>query len=132
MKYVRKLIPVHPYDIPGTENWLEEQAARGLYLKQYGSLLCTFTRDTPRTVRYRLDYCDTDREPDPVPGLLTLYREMGWEYVCSTGLLLLFCTQDPYAPEPHTDPQTHAQLLRQMEQKIRRSCSFLAFASASL
>ena len=33
MKYVRKLIPVHPYDIPGTENWLEEQAARGLYLK---------------------------------------------------------------------------------------------------
>ena len=130
MKYVRKLIPVHPYDIPGTENWLEEQAARGLYLKEYGSLLCTFTRDTPRTVRYRLDYCDTDREPDPLPGLLTLYREMGWEYVCSTGLLLLFCTQDPYAPEPHTDPQTHAQLLRQMERKIKRSCSFLAWILA--
>ena len=55
---------------------------------------------------------------------------MGWEYVCSTGLLLLFCTQDPYAPEPHTDPQTHAQLLRQMERKVKRSCSFLAWILA--
>ena len=25
MKYVRKLTPVHSYDIPGLESWLEEQ-----------------------------------------------------------------------------------------------------------
>lgn len=127
MKYVRKLTPVHSYDIPGLESWLEEQAAKGLYLKQYGAQICTFTRDTPHTVRYRLDYCNTDRDPDPVPGLLTLYREMGWDYVCRSGPLFLFCTRDPYAPEPHTDPQTHAQLLRQLESQIKRGCSFLAW-----
>lgn len=60
MKYVRKLIPVHPYDIPARKTGWRSRAARGLYLKQYGSLLCTFTRDTPRTVRYRWDYCDTE------------------------------------------------------------------------
>lgn len=130
MKYVRKLTPVHSYDIPGLESWLEEQAAKGLYLKQYGPQICTFTRDTPRTVRYRLDYCNTDREPDPVPGLLTLYREMGWDYVCSTGPLFIFCTNNPHAPEPHTDPQTHALLLRQLEKKIKRGCSFFAWLLA--
>lgn len=49
MKYVRKLTAVHSYDIPGLESWLEEQAAKGLYLKQYGAQICTFTRDTPHT-----------------------------------------------------------------------------------
>ena len=130
MKYVRKLTPVHSYDIPGLESWLEEQAAKGLYLKQYGARICTFTRDTPRTVRYRLDYCNTDRAHDPVPGLLTLYREMGWDYVCSTGPLLIFCTKNPHAPEPHTDPQTHALLLKQLEKKIKRGCSFFAWLMA--
>lgn len=130
MKYVRKLTPVHSYDIPGLESWLEEQAAKGLYLKQYGAQICTFTRDTPHTVRYRLDYCNTDRDPDPVPGLLTLYREMGWDYVCSTGPLLIFCTKNPHAPEPHTDPQTHALLLKQLEKKIKRGCSFFAWLMA--
>lgn len=130
MKYVRKLTAVHSYNIPGLESWLEEQAAKGLYLKQYGAQICTFTRDTPHTVRYRLDYCNTDRDPDPVPGLLTLYREMGWDYVCRSGPLFLFCTRDPYAPEPHTDPQTHALLLKQLEKKIKRGCSFFAWLMA--
>lgn len=130
MKYVRKLTPVHSYDIPGLESWLEEQAAKGLYLKQYGAQICTFTRDTPHTVRYRLDYCNTDRDPDPVPGLLALYREMSWDYVCRSGPLFLFCTRDPYAPEPHTDPQTHALLLKQLEKKIKRGCSFFAWLMA--
>ncbi len=127
MKYVRKLVPVPSYDIPGMESWLEEQAAQGLYLKRYGPRLCTFTRDVPRTLRCRLDYCDTDRDPDPIPGLIALYREMGWNYVCRVGSLFLFCTQDPHAPEPHTDPQTHAQLLKQLEGQIKRVCSFFAW-----
>lgn len=130
MKYVRKLTPIHSYDIPGLESWLEEQAAKGLYLKQYGAQICTFTRDTPHMVRYRLDYCNTDRDPDPVPGLLALYREMSWDYVCRSGPLFLFCTRDPDAPEPHTDPQTHALLLKQLEKKIKRGCSFFAWLMA--
>lgn len=131
MKYVRKLVPVHPYDIPGMESWLEEQAAQGLYLKRYGPRLCTFTRDIPRTARCRLDYCNTDRDPDPIPGLIALYREMGWDYACRVGSLFLFCTQDPHAPEPHTDPQTHAQLLRQLEGHLKRSCFFSAWLMAA-
>ena len=134
MKYVQKLTPTHIYDIPGLESWLESKAAQGLYLKRYGSRLCTFARDIPRTVRYRLDYCDTDREQDPVPGLITLYHEMGWDYVCRLGAfsLFLFCSQDPLAPEPHTDPQTHAQLLRQLEEHLKRRCSFFAWLMTAL
>lgn len=132
MKYVRKLVPVPSYDIPGMESWLEEQAAQGLYLKRYGPRLCTFTRDVPRTLRCRLDYCNTDRNPDPIPGLIALYRELGWDYVCRVGSLFLFCTQDPHAPEPHTDPQTHSQLLRQLEGHLKRSCAFSALLMAVL
>ena len=55
---------------------------------------------------------------------------MGWDYVCSTGPLLIFCTKNPHAPEPHTDPQTHALLLKQLEKKIKRGCSFFAWLMA--
>lgn len=134
MKYVRKLNPVQPYDIPGLEHWLEQQAAQGLYLRRHGPRICSFYRDTPRTTRYRLDYCDTDREEDPIPGLIALYQEMGWDYVCplKDATLFLFRTQDPHAPEPHTDPQTHAQLLEQLEQKLKLSCSFFGGLALAL
>lgn len=129
MKYVRKLNPVQPYDIPGLEHWLEQQAAQGLYLHRHGPNLCSFYRDTPQPTRYRLDYCDTDRAENPIPGLIALYHEMGWDYVCplKDATLYLFRTQDPHAPEPHTDPQTHAQLLQQLEQKLKRSCSSFGY-----
>lgn len=43
MKSVYKLTPVSDYDIQGTESWLQDMALRGLYLKKYRSLFCTFT-----------------------------------------------------------------------------------------
>ena len=62
-----------------------------------------------RKLRCRLDYCDPDQDPDPIPGLIALYREMDWDYVCRIGPLFLFCTQDSRAPEPHTDlPDTRS------------------------
>lgn len=133
MKYVRKLNPVQPYDIPGLEHWLEQQAAKGLYLHSHGPNLCSFYRDTPRPTRYRLDYCDTDRAENPIPELIALYHEMGWDYVCplKDATLYLFISLPhsgppcPGAPHRSSDPRP-APSAAGTEAK-KRSCSLFGY-----
>ena len=51
MKYVRRLTPTQPYDAAGTESWLADMARRGLHLKKFRPLFCTFEQGEPREVR---------------------------------------------------------------------------------
>ena len=44
MKRVYKLTPVSQYDIAGMESWLQDMAARGLHLKKFRPLFCTFEK----------------------------------------------------------------------------------------
>lgn len=55
MNRVYKLTPVSMYDVRGLEQWLETMAAQGLFLKKYRPLVCTFTKEEPKQVRYRLE-----------------------------------------------------------------------------
>ena len=47
MKYAFRLPAASELDLTGMENWLEEMALKGLYLKGYRSFLCCFTRGEP-------------------------------------------------------------------------------------
>ena len=83
MKYAFRLPAASELDLTGMENWLEEMALKGLYLKWYRSFLCCFTRGEPKRVRVRL-------EPNPRYSLeiqlsdekKEFYRELGWSYAC--------------------------------------------------
>ena len=140
MKYIRKLTPVDPYDIQGLESWLQDLALRGLYLKNFRPLFCTFQRGTPKAVRYRVDYCKYSILDGPPQDLLDLYRDFGWTYLCSAiPTLLIFQTDDPQAEEPHTDPSLQGELLAKLARKLRNQfitwlaeLVFLVAATAAL
>lgn len=119
MKKVLKLTPVSPYDVRGTESWLEDMARRGLFLKRLRPTLSTFERGPACQVRYRLE---PFRHADEVPQtMLDLYQDFGWEFICQVNSeLLVFSTQDLDAPEPHSDPELQGELWRKLYRSKRR------------
>ena len=78
MNTVYKILPVSLFDIPGMEQWLDEQANLGLSPTHLGSY-AAFTRNGVPGTRYRLEsWGKMGTEPDPEQ--LELYRNAGWEY----------------------------------------------------
>ena len=39
-----KLLPDSLYNVPAIESWLEDMARRGLFLKKFRPLFCTFVK----------------------------------------------------------------------------------------
>ncbi len=110
----------HPeYDWKATERWLEKKARRGWHLIFGGNMpyLAAFEKGEPAQIRYRLvptgkpGHSLADDDP-PAADVLELYSQMGWEYVTTRGVFYIFRTENPYAPEPDTDPQVLAMALK--------------------
>ncbi len=120
MKTVFKLLPVSIYDIPGLEQWLEEQANQGLFPTHLGSY-AAFKRDGVPGTRYRLEpWGKMGTEPEPEQ--LELYRNAGWEYAFSIGrAYFLFYNTDPDAPELHSDFATRGQSLDRLARRVKKA-----------
>lgn len=128
MKRAYKLTPVSMYDVHGLEKWLEKLAAQGLFLKKYRPLVCTFLRDEPKRVRYRLEpcRCGIDGPPD---DMLDLYQEYGWQHVGGVNHeMVIFSCSDPHAPEPHTDPDIQLEQWNKLYQKARKDFHDMALS----
>ena len=122
MKSVYKLTPVSDYDIQGVESWLQDMALRGLYLKKYRPLFCTFTPGPARKTRYRIEPCRRYLDDDLPSAMLALYEEYGWECVGDINReMLIFSTQDENAPELHTDPAIQGERWKKLYKKARRA-----------
>lgn len=120
MKHVYKILPVSAYDIPGLEQWLEEQARAGLFPVHLGAY-ASFRRDGVPGARFRLDPFGR-AGPEPSEEQRELYQTAGWEYVLSMSPgFYLFSTADPAAPELHTDPVTQGLSLDRLSRQIKRS-----------
>lgn len=122
--YITKWAPANILDTRRTETWLERMAAQGLvYQRQsnwnwvLGWFFCTiphlffarFQREAPKfSRRYRL--VPAPKSERPSPEQLELYAQSGWQYVDFIDLFyasfLLFCSDDPRAVEPYTDPDS--------------------------
>ena len=92
MAYRYRIPPCPAWDIPATESWLEDMAAKGLHLSQDGffGLLTTFEEGTPKQERFRLEPTTTrgglfSREYDPEDEAVQLLRQMGWKYRARRG-----------------------------------------------
>lgn len=120
MKSVYKLTPVSDYDIQGLESWLQDMALRGLYLKKYRPLFCTFTPGPARKTRYRIEPCRRAVDDDLPADMLELYEEYGWECVGDVNReMLIFSTQDETAPELHTDPAIQGERWKKLYKRAR-------------
>lgn len=122
MKSVYKLTPVSDYDIQGIESWLQDMALRGLYLKKYRPLFCTFAPGPARKTRYRIEPCRRAMDDDLPCAMLDLYEEYGWECVGDINReMLIFSTQDENAPELHTDPAIQGEQWKKLYKRARRA-----------
>ena len=120
MKRIYKLTPVSQYDIAGMESWLQDMAARGLHLKKFRPLFCTFEKGPAAPMRYRVEPHRRAPDDDLPRQMLELYEDFGWDYADEVNRTqLIFRTADPNAPEPHTDPELQARGWRKMYRSDR-------------
>lgn len=118
-KTVRKFTPMDPYDCIALETWLEDMARRGLFLKKFRPLFCTFERGEPAELRCRVEPWRRPWDEEPPQAMLDLYEEFGWEQVGEINRdLLIFSARDPAAPEPHTDPETQLSQWRRVRKSL--------------
>jgi len=120
VKTVYKILPVSLFDIPGLEQWLEEQASLGLFPTHLGSY-ANFTKDGVPGTRYRLEPWGK-MGTEPTPEQLELYHSAGWEYAFPIArTYFLFYTTDPDAPELHSDFATRGQSLDRLAKRVKKA-----------
>lgn len=120
MKTVYKILPVSIFNIPGLEQWLEDQANQGLSPVHLGSY-ASFTKDGVPGTRYRLEPWGK-MGTEPTPEQLELYHAAGWEYAFPIArAYFLFYTTDPDAPELYSDPATRGQSLDRLARQVKRA-----------
>lgn len=126
-KYAYRIPPCSKYDIAGMESWLEDMAEKGLYLDRDGLFLgfATFVQDEPDRLRFRLEATDTTGSlfsptHDPEDEVIELHQMMGWHYRGRWGQFHIYVTDDPDAPELHTDPRVQALTIQALN-KFQRA-----------
>ena len=55
MKYIKKLIPVEPYEIAILENWFSNLSAEGLHLHSTNTIFASFKKKDPKRMIYRME-----------------------------------------------------------------------------
>lgn len=119
---VKKPIPCSIYDLRGIQEWLDEMALQGMFLKEVNRRFdrAEFEVGDPAPVRYRLDPVTRKGKEDDERA--ALYAQMGWNYVDRIARwYCIFSCADPEAPELYTDPQSLAMA---MDSLVRRDFRF--------
>lgn len=124
-KLVYRFIPCPEYDVSGTECWLSEMAANGLWLQEDGFFcgIATFEKRTPENVKYRLLAVGKtpgileESNGNPSEDELNLNKEFGWEYVAKRGEFHIYRTTNLSARELHTDREIHALAMDFMKKR---------------
>lgn len=109
------IIPYETFETTAIEAWLEDMARHGWRLEKITLCFARFRRAEPVEVRYRLDVL-TDEKRSQEEELNAYYAACGWERVTdfSAQELAVFCTEDTFAEELHTDPAVLRQALRRV------------------
>lgn len=126
-KYTYRIPPCSKYDIAGMESWLADLAAEGLFLDRDGLFwgVGTFVQKAPAKLRFRLEATDTNGgifspTHDPDPETIEFHQDMGWEYRGRWGQFHIYVSDDPQAPELHTDPRVQAMTIQALN-KFQRT-----------
>lgn len=111
-------IPVNAMDIKAVERWLNDMAARGLFLSSTGSSWWRFYEDEPEEVRYRLEPVEErDGKLDHLKN--EDYEKMGWKYVAShKDWYHIYLAQSGTAEELHTDLFVKSMLFQKYQKSL--------------
>lgn len=59
---MRKFMPYEQYDVLAIENWLNDIAAQGYLLTDFGANFCKFKKNDGKRVYYRVRYIDANKD----------------------------------------------------------------------
>ena len=133
IRYAYRLPPCPAYDVAGTERWLAEMAAEGLFLAPDGFFLglVSFERREPSAARYRLEAVPKigffDDSDPPKTEATDLAAEYGWEYVARRGEFYIYRTLREDARELNTDPRVQAIAMKAVRARQRWAITDLLF-----
>ena len=99
-KYIPCLYSVGDHD--AICRMLEKQAAKGWLPKNTEGIVWIFERCGKENLRFQILYADDQKETVP-EKYLDSCKEAGWDYVCPCGIMKIFKTSDPNAPDLNTD-----------------------------
>ncbi|MBQ2739618.1 MAG: DUF2812 domain-containing protein [Oscillibacter sp.] len=133
-KTCRKRPSCNTYDIPAMEHWLEEKAAEGWQLTAWPK---DFTAAEPCRCRFSIQPTpekDGARwAAEPSPERRELYREFGWEYVCTTdyNAFQVWRSDRPDPVPMNTDPEADSYAYDHLwkELRLRNGIFFAATAT---
>lgn len=112
------LSSISKYDMANFQHYLEEKAQKGWFLRAVGFIGLYFTKGEPKNIRYRLEPIDS-HHPSLDQEQLDYYASCGWQFVWDVEELYhIFRTDDPSAPELHTDPVVEGTA---MDDMVRRN-----------
>lgn len=112
--------PFFMYDVSAQQAWLEDQAARGQFLRSHNGLVAAFDKGAPQVVRYRLQP-QRSRWDAPDEETQEVYRLRGWHYVATVGgVFRVWRCDDPSAPEVDTEPEVQGESYGYLRRKNRQ------------
>lgn len=105
------------------QTWLEDLSLEGWKLEKIRYNFGQFRRTAPHRIRYRLEPTERLWEDKPLGYYEEkdrLYADMGWHLVgkAKWNMCYIYYTEDPNAPELHTDSDIQKELWRRMRRRV--------------
>lgn len=129
-RHIHRMPPCSRYDFAKTQAWIEDMYAKGWHLEKDSYVFGTFEfiQGEPKRIRCRLDATDTQGgmfsdTHNPDVDQQTLYHELGWHWMGRRGQFQIYITDDPAAPELHTDPRVQAMTIKALTKFYRNEAS---------
>lgn len=117
------------WDYEKEERWLNELSAQGLHLTKGGAFSSEFERDETVRYTYGLDYQGgLTKKNGKLDEYIELYRELGWEYVCTTSGIWHFFRR-PWEPGETPKLYTDRESLVEHYKKIQRVMTAVLLAN---
>jgi Protein of unknown function (DUF2812). len=103
------------------EDWLNERSAEGLHFEKINFIKYTFERDSSVRYTYRLDYQGGLNNKEKKQEYIDLYKDAGWEYVCSYGAMWHYFRKEwreGENPQLYTDRESLIALYKRIQSLI--------------
>lgn len=119
MKYVRKLIPVEPYEIDALESWFSDLSAEGLHLYAANTFFATFEEKEEKRMIYRME-AKLDGLPDrPADKEKDSHKGKGWEFVTELGKYFFIYSAEEGTADYFDDPTEESKCYQTYAKKER-------------
>ncbi len=119
---IRRLETFSFYDRTGIEAHLKRMAEKGWMISEITTLGWIYKRVEPKPLTFAVSYYPKASEFDPEPTegqnvYHDLSAQTGWQFVCSSAQMQVFCTSDENPIPIETDPVLEVEMIHKSAKK---------------